>query len=76
MKAITTINFESDDGAVFDTMIDCKQYEMIHGLCGHIEHNLCISDHTDGASSEDISNYIHQNIDVINSYVNGTHKVK
>ena len=76
MKAITTIKFESDDGTIFDTMIDCKQYEINYGLYGHIENNLHISDVTDGASYGDISNYIHQNIDVINNFVNKTFKLR
>ena len=75
MKTITTIRYEADDGTKFNILEDCERYELVYGLIGHIDNTLYISDHDGKASAEDISKYIHENVDVINSYVNKSHKV-
>lgn len=75
MKTTTAISYEADDGTKFDALEECERYETVHGLIGHIDNNLYISDYDCGASAKDISNYIHENIDIINSYVNKNHKV-
>ena len=75
MKTINTISYEADDGAKFETYKKCLAYELNHGLLGHIDKN-CDLDYQDNyASAQNVSKYIHENIDAINSYVNKSYKV-
>ena len=76
MKTVITNVYISDDGTHFVDYQKCFEYENMHGLLGHILNNCELDRYDECAIPQAISNYIHQNIDVINSYVNKTHKVK